>query len=137
VHAATTVALTPTSVLVPTSGAPRFDHRRPYTVPTISHTNAAAKPTPFHGCGNANRRATAVISGSIHFLYRNSGVLASHLPPTPRKQAKWEQQQDREEQDLPVRGEVDDRCHHHPATRMTSVIGSTFTRIEKSVWVRG
>jgi hypothetical protein len=76
VHAATTVAVTPTSVLVPTSGAARLDQRRPYTVPTISHTNAAAKPTPFHGWGNPNRRATPTMSGTIPFLYLNSVVLA-------------------------------------------------------------
>jgi hypothetical protein len=39
---------------------------------------------------------------------RSSG----HLSPTPRKQAERQQQQDRQKHNVPVRGEVDDRCNH-------------------------
>jgi hypothetical protein len=78
-QAATTVALAPIKLLDPTTGEARCDHHRPYTVPAISHSNAAASPTPFHGYGKTKNNARPMAIGSTPPLYLK-GLVAANQP---------------------------------------------------------
>jgi hypothetical protein len=40
-----------------------------YRIVTISHTIAAAKPTPFHGCGSSRSRTSPTSSATTDSLY--------------------------------------------------------------------
>jgi hypothetical protein len=67
------------SAFVPTSGASRFDQRTPNRMPTIAQTIAAAKPTPFHGCGSRKRRGSPMRSASTKSLYRKRSFIGGRV----------------------------------------------------------
>ena len=82
VQGVTTTAPSPRRVLLPTCSACRCDHQRQYRMVTSSHVIAAAKPTPFHGCGSKRRSTSPTSTASTDSLYPKTTTAGEVLPET-------------------------------------------------------